>query len=99
MLNIESTARGSNMREIRLTFRVTAGPMKIDLSRSNVRILTLGRGYQPVEGLPATAIPAGAARQIWVRFEIEEPVRDPILSLTDDMFTPRGEVRRALPSY
>jgi hypothetical protein len=96
VLNVESTSLRSDMREIRVTFRVTAGATKIDLARSNVRILTLGQIHRPVEGLPATTIPAGAGRQLWVRFEIEEPVRDPILSFTDDMFSPRGEVRRAL---
>jgi hypothetical protein len=97
VLTLESASLRGQVREISVTFRVTAGETKLDLSRSNVRILTPGQVHTPVEGLPATAVPAGARRQFWVRFEIEEPVRDPFLSFTDDMFAPRGEARRALP--
>lgn len=79
-----------------MTFRVTAGTTDIQLARSNVRILTPGRIHTPVEGLTTTGLRAGMRRQFWVRFEIEEPVRDPVLSFTDDMYAPRGEVRRAL---
>jgi hypothetical protein len=96
VLALDSAADRGEVREISVTFRVTAGATKIELSRSNVRILTPGTVHRPVEGLPLTTIPAGAARQLWVRFEIPEPLRDPYLSFTDDVSAPRGEVRRAL---
>jgi hypothetical protein len=96
VLTLDSAAVRGDARDISVTFRVTAGATKVELGRSNVRILTPGRIHRPVEGLPLTTIPAGAARQLWVRFEIPEPLLDPYLSFTDDFFAPRGEVRRAL---
>ncbi|WP_165585349.1 hypothetical protein [Roseococcus sp. SYP-B2431] len=89
----------SGLREIRVMFQATAGATDIQLSRGNVRILAQGRTHRPVEGLPATSLRAGTQRQLWVRFEIEEPLRQPVLSFTDDMFAPRGEVRRALAGF
>jgi hypothetical protein len=97
VLALDSAAIRGDAREIGVTFRVTAGATKVELSRSNVRILTPGTIHRPVEGLPRTTIPAGAARQLWVRFEIPEPLRDPYLTFTDDVLAPQGEVRRALP--
>jgi hypothetical protein len=96
VLNIESASPRTGMREIRVTFQVTAGEVDLWLARSNVRLMASGRVYTPVEGLPATALRAGVRRQFWVRFEIEEPLFNPILSFTDDMHAPRGEVRRGL---
>jgi hypothetical protein len=96
VLNLESTSPRGGVREIRVTFRVTAGSTDTWLASSNVRILTPGRIHTPVEGVSAAAIRAGTRHQFWVRFEIEEPVRDPVLSFTDNMSAPRGEVRRAL---
>jgi hypothetical protein len=98
VLSIESTARRGDIREVRLTFRVTAGDTRLELARSNVRILTPGRVHVPVEGLPVTAIPAGTTRRFWVRFEIPEPVSNPILSLQDDINAPRGEARMSIAS-
>ncbi|MFC7472799.1 hypothetical protein ACFQS7_00425 [Dankookia sp. GCM10030260] len=97
VLALGNAALRDGTREISVTFRVTAGTTQVDLSRSNVRILTPGRIHRPVEGLPLTAVPAGAARQLWVRFEVPEPLGDAYLSFTDDAFAPRGEARRALP--
>ena len=95
VLDVENTPlRGGS--EIRVTFRVTAGETKVTLDRSNVRILSRGELYRPVEGLPSSDIRAGATRQFWVRFEIKDALQDPVLSFTDDWIAPRGEVRRAL---
>ncbi|MGG5885927.1 hypothetical protein ACLF3G_02235 [Falsiroseomonas sp. HC035] len=93
VLTVDSHARRGGLRDIRVTFRATAGATRLELARSNVRILTPGQVHQPVEGFALTTLPAGASRQFWVRFEIREPILNPILSLTDDMSAPRGEAR------
>jgi hypothetical protein len=96
VLKIESEAGHDQMRHIRVTFRVAAGETTLNLARGNVRILAQGQIHTPVEGLPAVAVPAGTSRQFWVRFEIAGPVRTPVLSFTDDMLAPRGEVRLSI---
>ncbi|MGK7868599.1 hypothetical protein [Falsiroseomonas sp. E2-1-a20] len=93
VLKVESNARRGDLREFRVTFRVTAGASRLELIRSNVRILSPGAVHRPVEGLSHTGVPPGTSRQFWVRFEIREPIPSPILSLTDDWVAPRGEVR------
>jgi hypothetical protein len=96
VLDVQDDALRSDLRAIRVTFRATAGPTPLELVRSNVRILTPGRIHTPVEGFSRTTVPAGASRQFWARFEIPGPLLDPVLSLTDDLSAPRGEIGGAL---
>jgi hypothetical protein len=96
VVSFESTSHRSNFRDFSVTFRATAGEEEVRMHRDNLRILDQGRMHNPVEGPGTVMLRAGATRQFWVRFEIEEPVRLPILSFRDDWFAPRGEVRRAL---
>ena len=99
VLKVDSGSPRPGVREIHVTFQVTAGPTNLWLARSNVRLVASGRVHTPIEGLPATALRTGAKRQFWVRFEIEEPLTNPVLSFTDDMSAPRGEVRRGLNGF
>jgi hypothetical protein len=96
VLDVQDEALRSDLREIRVTIRVTAGATGLELVRSNVRILTAGQIHTPLEGFSLTTVPAGASRQLWARFEIPGPLLDPVLSVTDDMSAPRGEMGGAL---
>lgn len=96
VLSVETATLQPGIREIRVTFRVTAADTGVRLWRDNVRVLAGGRVHTPVEGLPGTELRPGAVQQFWVRFAIQEPLRNPILSFTDNWSTPRGEARRAL---
>jgi hypothetical protein len=97
VMNLEISDLPNGLREVRVTFQVMAGPADLVLSRGVVRVLDVGRVHSPVEGLATTQLPSGRRRQFWVRFVIEGPLREPVLSFRDHEFTPRGEARRTLP--
>lgn len=95
VLSLESTAFPNGGRDIRVTFRVTAGERRVTLDPSTLRILSPGRVARPAEGFSVITIPPGATRQLWARFDLRDTPQDPVLSFTDDWIAPRGEVRRA----
>jgi hypothetical protein len=97
VLSIEGSSLANGLREVRVTFQITAGLRDLVISRGAVRILDMGRAHAPVEGMATTPVPSGRQRQFWVRFAIEGPLREPVLSFRDDEFRPSGEARRALP--